>query len=292
MGTRSIRLVYGLKTEDISYLDSFYPSRRLAEAARNLGIEFAATIHYPGYAISRAVEFCAGHVALLRGALPRELYDALATAGVVVVNGAEATALAADKLLQAQRYAAIRAAHPRTLSLDQPGSSPPLDLPFIVKPRFGMMGRGVALVDSLERWNAFIDSGEPGRVPYIAQEYIAASRGRDVRFFFARFDETGPYPTPVVVLRQGEGLTSNAHSGGSMRPFSPPAELATEARRVFIDSGLVYGTVDFLFANDGGTEFVVCETNACPGFEALEGMGGVDAARAVLLSALGAKGTA
>lgn len=292
MGTRSIRLVYGLKTEDTSYLDSFYPSRRLAEAARNLGIDYAATIHYPGYAVSRAVEFCAGHVALLRGELPRELYDALETAGVVVVNGAEATALAADKLLQARRYETIGSSHPLTVPLDPPGSSPPLDVPFIVKPRFGMMGRGVALVDSLERWRAFIDSGEPGRVPYIAQEYVSASRGRDVRFFFARFDEAGPYPTPVVVLRQSEGLASNAHSGGSMRPFSPPAELAAEARRVFADSGLVYGTVDFLFADGSGTEFVVCETNACPGFEALEGMGDIDAARAVLLSALGAKGTA
>jgi len=286
-----IRLVYGLKTEDTSYLDSFYPSRRLAEAARVLGVDYAASIHFPGYPFSRAGDFCAGHVALLRGELPLELYEELESAGITVVNGAAATALAADKLLQARRYGAIGADHPRTAPLDTSAASPPIDMPLVVKPRFGMMGRGVALVDSPDLWRSFVDSGEAKRVPYVAQEYIASSRGRDVRFFFARFDDKAPYPTPVVVLRRGDGLTSNAHSGGSMRPFYPPSGLAAEARRLFIDSGLVYGTVDFLFADDSGTEFVVCETNACPGFEALEGMGGIDAARAILLSALEAKGT-
>jgi glutathione synthase/RimK-type ligase-like ATP-grasp enzyme len=75
-----------------------------------------------------------------------------------------------------------------------------------------------------------------------------------------------------------------------MRPFDPPAGLAAEAKRVFDDSGLAYGTVDFLFGNEEATSFVVCETNACPGFEALEGTCGIDAARAVLLAAIRWKG--
>jgi len=285
-----IRLVYGLKTEDTGYLDSFYPSRRLAEAARDLGIDYDAAIHYAGYPFSRAVEFCAGHVALLRGELPIELYEELEASGISVVNCASATSLAADKLGQARRYAAIGAAHPRTAAIDPSERRAPLGFPFVVKPRYGMMGRGVALVDSYTRWLSFMDSGEPERVPYVAQEYVEPSRGRDVRFFFARFDDEEPYPTAIAVIREAEGLASNSHSGGVMRPFDPPAGLAAEAKRVFDDSGLAYGTVDFLFGNEEATSFVVCETNACPGFEALEGTCGIDAARAVLLAAIRWKG--
>ena len=92
----------------------------------------------------------------------------------------------------------------------------------------------------------------------------------------------GEVPPCVTVLRTGPGLASNAHAGGSMGPYAAPDGLADEARRVFADSGLVYGTVDFLFADEPGSSFYVCETNACPGFEAFEACTGLDAAGAIL----------
>jgi glutathione synthase/RimK-type ligase-like ATP-grasp enzyme len=153
------------------------------------------------------------------------------------------------------------------------------------------MGRGVFLVESAAHWQAFLKSEEAASIPYLAQEYIAASHGRDVRFFFARFDENREDVTPVIVLRHGTSLASNAHAGGVMEPFDPSDFLYAEAKRIFVDSGLVYGTVDFLFADESGSSFVLCETNACPGFEALEKMSGLDAARAILLAASGAEGT-
>lgn len=286
-----LRLVYGLKTEDISYLKIFYPSRRLAEAARELGIDYDATIYAPGTSPEATASFCQGHTALLRGELPGRLYGHLETAGTVVVNGASATARAGDKMGMAERCTVLGMAHPRTVLVDARASAPPLEFPFIAKPRYGKMGRGVFLAESADGWRRFLESGTAASTPYIAQEYVSASHGRDVRFFFARFDESRKEATPVVVMRRGTGLASNAHAGGIMEPFVPPGFLRDEAGRVFADSGLVYGTVDFLFADRNGTSFIVCETNACPGFEALENMSGLDVARAILLAASGAEGT-
>ncbi|MBU0928795.1 MAG: hypothetical protein KKA67_13685 [Spirochaetes bacterium] len=279
-----IRLVYGLKTSDVSYLEEFYPSRRLAEAARALGLDYAATVFPPGAGPARIEAFCRGHVALLRGELPLTLYEGLEAAGARVVNSASSTALAADKLLAARRFAEIGADHPRTVAIDPAGTAPPLAYPFVAKPRFGKMGRGVALIDSDMAWAAFLR--ERGAVEFIAQDYIAPSRGRDVRFFFADFGED----TVAVVERRSAVLASNAHAGGAMEPFVPPAGLRLEAERIFRQSGLDYGTVDFLFADDAGASFAVCETNACPGFEALELSSGLDAAKAILRAALGAGG--
>jgi glutathione synthase/RimK-type ligase-like ATP-grasp enzyme len=160
-----------------------------------------------------------------------------------------------------------------------------------MKPRFGKMGRGVFLADTAETWQAFLESEEAASTPFLAQEYMAASHGRDVRFFFARFDENQKDVIPVVVKRRGAGLASNAHAGGVMEPFTPPDFLYTQAKRMFVDSGLDYGTVDFMFADEGGSTFVLCETNACPGFEALENMSGLDVAKAILLSAMDTEGT-
>ncbi len=286
-----IRLVYGLKTDDNSYLDIFYPSRRLAEASRRLGLNYDATIHAPGTSMEETATFCKGNVALLRGELPILLYEHLEAAGTVVVNSACATTLAGDKFRTAERCTELGIAHPRTFLVLPQESTIPLDFPFIMKPRFGKMGRGVFLVDSAETWQSFLETEEAASTPYIAQEYMSASHGRDVRFFFAIFDENLGIATPVVVLRKGEGLVSNAHAGGAIEPFEPPEYLETEARRVFVDSGLVYGTVDFLFADESGSSFTLCETNACPGFEALENMSGLDVAKAILLAASKAEGT-
>jgi len=286
-----IRLVYGLKTNDISYLDIFYPSRRLAEAARELGLDYGATIHAPGTSLEATATFCKGQVALLRGELPIRLYEHLEAAGTVVVNSAVATMRASDKLRTAERCTELGIAHPRTFLVSPQESTIPLDFPFIMKPRFGKMGRGVVLVDSVETWQSFLETEEAASTPYIAQEYMLASHGRDVRFFFANFDDNPDIAKPVVVVRRSEGLASNAHAGGIMEPFEPPEYLKTEARRVFVDSGLVYGTVDFLFVDEGGSAFTLCETNACPGFEALENMSGLDVARAILLATSNAEGT-
>ena len=167
------------------------------------------------------------------------------------------------------------------------------------------MGRGVALMEDAEQWSDYLAIAKDTGQAIIAQDFIRAAPGRDVRFFFADFEDgpstavdgpstaagsssvaagTGSTPGWICVMRSAPGFLSNAHAGGTMTPFMPPVALQREAERIFAASGLVYGTVDFLFADGSGTEFMVCELNANPGFEELERATGVDAAAAIIKS--------
>lgn len=306
-----IRLVYGLKTSDASYLDVFYPSRRLAQAAAALGIDYGALVFPPGSSEREALEACRGHTALLRGELPAGLYRRLESAGARVINPSRATELARDKLACAAFFSARGAAHPPTVgfssTLAEP-ARPPLPYPFVAKPRYGKMGRGVALIEGQADWAAYLRAARPERPPrrravsasavaagpadpfgspdepdYLAQGYLAASRGRDIRFFFASWPDGAPW---VAVERRGPDFLSNAHAGAAMHAYSPSPELAATAEGLFAAAGLAYGTVDFLYADAAGRAFAACELNACPGFEELERATGLDAAAAVLRAAL------
>jgi len=286
-----IRLVYGLDTDDLSYLDIFYPSKRLAQAAAAIGLDYAASIFTRNGRLTDATAFCRGHVALLRGELPATLYESLEAAGIFVVNSAAATALAKDKVASAAFFKAIGAYHPHTVVVDWTNSALPLAPPFVLKPRFGKMGRGIKLVETSADWATCLLEKAP--VDFLAQDYVEASRGRDIRFFFANFDRARGQtnvdgPGPVAVLRRGPALVSNAHSGGVMDFFDAPESLLSEARRIFAASGLAYGTVDFLFADTAGSAFTVCEINSCPGFEEFERVTGLDAAGAILSSTIAA----
>lgn len=294
-----IRLVYGLKTTDASYLDIFYPSRRLAAAAAELGVDYGAMVFPPGGAEGATIEACQGHTALLRGELPEGLYRQLESAGIKVINPSTATELARDKLAAAAFFASHGASHPRTVGFSSISADPsrrPLPYPFVAKPRFGKMGRSVALIEGEADWAAYLRAARPvtpgpttpssdsaARPDYLAQDYLAASRGKDIRFFFASWADGSPW---VAVERRGPAFLSNAHAGAHMRAYSPPPGLSATAERLFKASGLAYGTVDFLYADASGLAFAACELNACPGFEELERATSLDAAAAILRSAL------
>lgn len=293
-----LRLVYGLKTNDSGYLGQFFPSRRLAEAARLLELDYAAMVFGPDATIATMIDACRGHTALLRGELPQELYDSMEASGIETINGADATRLARDKYLSAQFFASIAVPHPRTELLDHVASKAIVPFPFVVKPRFGKMGRGVAPIESEGDWLALVNSGALADGEYIAQDMVVASRGMDIRFFFAGFD-TGlttdrpaahpsmPGVASIAVMRRAPGFASNAHAGGTMERYEPPAGLRAEAEHIFELSGMRYGTVDFLIANAQRTAFSVCEMNSCPGFEELERTTGIDVAMAILKAAIG-----
>ncbi len=295
-----IRLVYGLKTRDQGYLETFFPSRRIAEAARLRRLDYQALIFDPDVLLDYYVSFCISHVAILRGELPQALYDILEANGIQVVNSSASTMLAHDKIVSADWFKRLAAHHPETVLIDRREKAVPLAWPFVAKPRYGRMGYGVRLIEDQNDWNALLDSIEFQGNEYIAQELIAASKGIDVRFFFAAFDGTGhasssmwrPMPTTgqhgissICAMRRGTGFLSNAHTGGSMEHFDAPAGLRNEAERIFKASGLNYGTVDFLIGDTEGTRFPVCEINANPGFEELERVSGLDVAGAILASA-------
>lgn len=286
-------VVYGLATTDYDWLARFYPARRIAEECANRGIPLrflfprdiplfpdALTLDrlFADPAIDSFPE-ARPPIILIRGNVDVETVARLEKAGCRCVNSARAMALANDKLESARFLARHGFPTPVTLPaadvldangpLTQEESGFPIAFPFILKPRRGSRGVGVALIETeegLSRWK----EGHRGerRDDWVAQEFVASSRGRDIRFFFA-----GGEVLAVAGRRGPSGsFLSNASVGGRMRLLKASgrslgrwADMALEIAR---EAGLWYGTVDFLYRKGGA--LTVCEINASPGFEALE----------------------
>lgn len=130
--------------------------------------------------------------------------------------------------------------------------------PFVIKPDNGSSGQGVALIGDDAELDAYLADLKPG-VAYMAQEYVATSRGRDLR----------------VVMLDGECLMSfvrqstdekefrsNLHLGGKIVDFEPDEPTKELCRRVAALYDLPVLGLDLMFAEDG---FVLTEVNSYPG---------------------------
>ena len=296
--------VYGLKTGDYGYLSRFYPAQRLIEECENrsmplrflfprdvsaflgkrTGIEGgSADLPLKDENIPSITDFPPDEtICLIRGRVDPATIRELEEAGYRCVNPSAAIALANDKVETARFLSSLGIPTPRTARVEERECAfKESDYPLVAKPRYGSRGEGVMLVENPEAAIALSGEAERNRLPgsgdckYIFQEFIAASRGRDLRAFF-----TGSDIIAIVERRSSDGsLVSNACSGGTMIEPESGATLSEPwdamVRRIARESGLWYGTVDFLYATDsGGTlselDLTVCELNAAPGFEALE----------------------
>lgn len=292
-------VVYGLKTTDRTWLNRFYPVRRLAEACanRSIPLRFLFTHEVPDFLDGKRPDDVAASdvpsasdfppsqtVCLIRGAVPDGTWLELETAGYRCINARESSAIALDKLETARFLEAHGWPTPKTVPLgnaETRDSEPPLPIPFVVKPRFGSRGEGIALIESpeaFEVWRSARGASEDRATDWIAQDYVATSRGKDLRVFFAGGEAI------AAAERHGApgDFRSNACTGGSMlaaktdgleRWFALALDIAREC-------GLWYGTVDFLYRSEN--ELAVCEMNGSPGFEALERDLGLDIAGAIV----------
>lgn len=302
-------IVYGLATDDYGWLQQFYPARRFSAECENRGIPLR-------FLFPRDLKAFLGTespdqrqtVFLFRGPLPPGMIAETESAGYSCVNPADARAIADDKLETARWLADHAWPTPKTVEAARLGESG-LAFPLVAKPRFGSRGRGVALVERQEDFAALMqppngakkgnvpadnqatramtadgarEKASAGREEYILQEYIAASRGRDLRVFFA-----GGEILAAAERRSADGaLVSNACSGGIMSLADGEREATRKAGRIALEiareAGLWYGSADFLYTDEAGTDVTVCELNASPGFEALETQCGLDVAGRVI----------
>lgn len=305
-----ILCVYGLKTRDYAWLEDFYPCRRLKEecSARGISIDFVLPEDLPEIIPEKkSVSVC-----LLRGAIPEPVLQKLGNAGVPCVNTPKSIAVSADKLLCAGLFERNGIPTPKTARVYTAGrnhqcgavprSAGGIGFPCVIKPRYGSRGENIFLAENHAAAAAFLnratgaDRTGTRPQPYIMQEYIPFSRGRDLRVFFAgkkiiavaeringkakdsprpeTREPNGGTPCARKPLSDGREIRSNVSSGGR---FLPTETEKQENRRFFLEetmekvyslSGLFYGTADFLFKSE--TALVLCEINASPGFEGLE----------------------
>jgi RimK family alpha-L-glutamate ligase len=206
----------------------------------------------------------------------------LEASGYECVNSAQSTRLANDKLETARFLDTLGIPTPRTARAEDFEKAFAGALyPLVAKPRHGRGGVGVTLAESPLEAKRIAETELPEGDEWIFQEYIAASRGRDMRVFFA-----DGRIVACVERRAPDGeFASNASLGGTMRELSfgdangadSREPWASMVRTIACETGLRYGTVDFLYL-EGDAGFTVCEINAAPGFEALEGATGLDIA--------------
>lgn len=281
-GNRTLVVVYGLKTTDYSWLDRFYPARRLREEAQNrsISLRFLFPRDVAAFLASDNIrDYAAATPVLCRGSVPPDVIESIEQSGFTVINPSKAVRIANDKQ-ETGRFLAECGFHTPYLLKRELLDTPDVPWPIIVKPRFGSRGTGVRLLYRTDR----IPEGD-----YLFQEYISASHGRDFRVFFAE----GTVLAAVERRSQADAagnipLISNACTGGRIypSPFRPavPDQIAAMTASIAEKAGLWYGTIDYLYRTqepDPG-QLSVCELNAAPGFTALETEGGVDIAGALM----------
>jgi RimK family alpha-L-glutamate ligase len=192
--------------------------------------------------------------------------------GVRILNRVSALLAAHDKLRTARILTEAGIPHPRTALYDTEEAAR-LDLPLVVKPRFGSWGRDVFLCrdrDEVERTIHAV-----GLRPWylrhgaLVQEYVTAPR-HDLRVLVAGGEVVG---AAMRIAAPGEWRT-NVSIGGTLEPVLPPEDAAALAVQAVEAIGADFMGVDLIPAPSGG--HVVLELNAAAEFDDCYGIGGRD----------------
>ena len=150
-----------------------------------------------------------------------------------------------------------------------------IGFPCVIKEAFGSFGQQVRLAGSEDELISYIK--DCGDRPYIIQEYIASSEGRDIRL-----QVVGGRIVAAMLRENRNDFRANITNGGTATDYTAAvtpaqAEMAVEACRAL---GLDFAGVDILFGP--GEEPVLCEVNSNAHFKNLYDCTGVNAAEAIL----------
>lgn len=150
-----------------------------------------------------------------------------------------------------------------------------IGFPCVIKEAFGSFGQQVRLAGSEDELISCIK--DCGDRPYIIQEYIASSEGRDIRL-----QVVGDRIVAAMLRENRNDFRANITNGGNATDYTAAvtpdqAEMAVEACRAL---GLDFAGVDILFGP--GEEPVLCEVNSNAHFKNLYDCTGVNAAEAIL----------
>lgn len=200
---------------------------------------------------------------------------------VIVINNAGAIEKAIDKLFTMQVLAEKGIAIPKTMfakcPIDAEVVANQIGYPVIVKTLKGTQGGGVFLCEtqeSLRDLSEILVHQGVDDSPVLFQEFIATSRGRDVRAFCV-----GGKVLACMERKATDGsFKSNITRGG----VGEPVEITPELSKIALDTcealGLEVAGIDLLFTDSG---YTVCEANSAPDFKGLEHFCGVDVPKAV-----------
>ncbi|MGB0112302.1 MAG: RimK family alpha-L-glutamate ligase, partial [Ilumatobacteraceae bacterium] len=147
--------------------------------------------------------------------------------------------------------------------------------PVVIKLLEGTQGIGVILAPDKKVAEAIIETLHSSKQNVLIQQFIAESRGRDIRALVVG-------DRVVAAMRrtaQGDEFRSNVHRGGSVEGVTLDAAYERTAVRAAQIMGLRVAGVDMLEGNDGP---LVMEVNSSPGLEGIEQATGLDVAGAII----------
>ena len=199
---------------------------------------------------------------------------------VPCVNTPLSIARSRDKLRALQRLSADDVGIPRTaIARDPTAIRAAIDAvggtPVIIKLLQGTQGVGVMIADSPEGVESTLDTLWGLGQNIILQEFIAESRGRDLRAVVVGGELVGAMRRTA---REGE-FRSNLHRGGAGRPVTLDEEYRHAALRAVEIIGLEVAGVDMLESHEGPR---VIEVNSSPGLRGIESATEVDVAARII----------
>ena len=147
--------------------------------------------------------------------------------------------------------------------------------PVVIKLLEGTQGLGVMLAPDTVVASAMIETLQVSRQNVLVQEYIAESKGRDVRAFVVGNRVVGAMRRSA----SGDDFRSNLHRGGSTEGIDLPPDFAAAALQSAQILGLRVAGVDMLESDRGP---LVMEVNSSPGLQGIERATGLDIAREII----------
>ena len=197
------------------------------------------------------------------------LAERLENNGVRLFNSKSAVMLCDNKILMYQALAQANIKIPKTFiapktfeGLDYSDRSflkkvvQEIGYPIVIKEAYGSFGEQVYLANDEKSLNKIID--KIGYKDFLMQEYIASSKGRDVRI-----NVVGDQAVVSMLRENKADFRSNISNGGTGSLFEPDEtfiELAIKASKAL---GLDFAGVDVMFGEDGP---IICEVNSNPQF--------------------------
>lgn len=200
--------------------------------------------------------------------------------GIPVYNSAASIEICDNKSLSYQALAGKNIPMPKTLLAPfvfyahddyQPfyRASEALGFPLVVKEAYGSFGMQVYLVHTMEELLEKVK--EMGNRPFLLQEYIASSKGKDIRL-----NVVGDQVVASVMRISETDFRANVGNGGRMIKYEPTAyekEIAIKSTQLV---GADFAGVDLLIGEDGSP--LVCEINSNAHFKAVYNYTGINVA--------------
>lgn len=261
-----------------------YSNQRFLQSAqaRHLRLQFIDPVN--------ADQAAAGDSRHVKAVIPRfmprwqepgdRLLRAFQAAGAHALNTADAIALARSAPDAWQRFQLARLPLPETRHFRH-SDSPlryeqlPFGFPMVIKRHGSAQGLGVQLLENAASAEQAVLALRGMQCGFALQQFIAESAGCDLRLMVMA--------GRVVAAMKRQALPgefrANSHLGGTAACYQPcpmEVEIAVTAASCL---GLTVAGVDILLSRKGP---LLLEVNACPGFEVLERVTGVDVAGEML----------